>query len=94
MKECKKIQGDLGFPIHFFSSGHNHTSYIQPIQTITKRTGHGLQTIRPLVVNGGSFLVQTGTYANDLNPVPQDLMVLRMRDNGDFLASGIPINRI
>jgi hypothetical protein len=88
VKAIRSVQSDYcGTLFHYFTSGHNHQSFIQRINFMRRSVGRGIITDSAYVVNSGSFVRQSGTYADEMSPKPQDFMFLRLRD--DCPPSGI-----
>ena len=90
----KKVRGVLGqfqgVKFDWFTSGHTHDAFIEPMYSNTRNPG-SLAKIDTLVVNGGSFVSQSDTYAEQWTPTPQDFTYLILREDGEREAGAVRI---
>lgn len=84
VKAVRDTYSELTFPVHFFCSGHNHTAFSAEDNIVHKVPGQGLVSMRYYVINGGSFLKRTGTYAQKFKPTCQDLMFMKFHESGAY----------
>jgi hypothetical protein len=93
INQVRKILAQLTTPVHCWFSGHNHTSFVQPLETVVKIPGKGFESMRYYVSNGGSFVNYTSTYAEEAGygRSPQDLVYFEFDDRGNYTSNSVPI---
>jgi hypothetical protein len=96
ISEVKKIQSELSHIIHCWYSGHNHQSFLHPMEITELVPGIGFRQERCFIANGGSFVAHSGTYAEQEGyaKMPQDLVFFEFDDEGNHSAGTIPIGSI
>ena len=96
MLEVKRAYSAFNFQVDCWFSGHNHDSFVLPIERTTLLPGEGFMQERGYVANGGSFIKYTGTYAEkeDYGHAPQDVVYFVFDDQGNHFADSIPMNSI
>ena len=84
VQSVQRVYNEITHPVHFFLSGHNHTAFVHEDDVEVKSIGRGYEIMRYYVVNGGSFLRRTHTYARTLRPRAQDFMLMKFNADGSY----------
>lgn len=92
--EVKKVRAYETIFVSAYFSGHNHKSFVIPEESLKLIPGKGYETERWWIINGGSYTIRTGSYAEkaDYPPSPQDLTYYAFNDQGIDHPGSIPIN--
>jgi len=92
----KALSSQSLYPTHCWFSGHNHESFVIPMETTELIPGKGFEIVRFHIANGGSFVRYTGTYAEQelYGHAPQDMVYFEFDENGNHLSGSVPINSL
>jgi hypothetical protein len=80
----KKAMSFSTFHTDAFLSGHNHRAFLISLDSTVLIPGRGFYTDRSLIINGGSFTTQTGSYGEVTGypPSPQDQYIFKFNTQG------------
>jgi hypothetical protein len=94
LQDAEKYRSHCTFFTHWHLSGHVHQAMVHPRYATRRIIGKGLVPERFYTVIGGSYMVRTGTYAEETKypPTAQDLTFIEFNADGTYDAGCVKID--